>query len=471
MSEAGVVRELAGLVDRLAELSSAADDTERIDRIAVLERLKAAAYAAQLVEVLEFAASQEAANRAAGVRARAAARGIADQVGLARKVSPVSAARQVAQARALIDQLPATFGLLRKGELSEHVAVIVVTETSHLFAQDRRQVDAQLAAKLLGVGPRRAQAAARRLAIQVDQAGAVKRASNALEDRRVSIRPAPDTMAIVSALLPCEQGVAAFAALRREADALVAGGDDRSRAQIMADTFVERVTGQATAEAVSAEIGLVMTDTALLGGDGTAAELDGYGPIPAELARHIARGAPDRFGHTTLGPTGGIGAELDHRLHYAPGQTPQPGESSVGVEPSESGSASQRRARVFLRRLFTDPATGVVTDIDPRRRRFDGQLAKLLVYRDQRCREPYCDAPIRHLDHIQARSVGGPTTAVNGQGVCARFNYVKQMPGWRVQLIDTTVHLIEITTPTGHTYQSRPPPALARRLRANSVSR
>jgi hypothetical protein len=118
---------------------------------------------------------------------------------------------------------------------------------------------------------------------------------------------------------------------------------------------------------------------------------------------------------------------------------------------------------VFLRRLFTDPATGVVTNIDPRRRRFDGQLAKLLVYRDQRCRDPFCDAPIRHLDHIQARSVGGPTTAVNGQGVCARFNYVKQMPGWRVQLVDTTAHLIEITTPTGHTYQSRPPP----RLRVN----
>ena len=103
----------------------------------------------------------------------------------------------MAQATALIDQLPATFGLLRKGEVSEHVAVIVVTETSHLRAHDRRLVDAQLTAQLVGVGPRRAQVAARRLAIQVDQAGAVKRASNALEDRRVSIRPAPDTMAIV----------------------------------------------------------------------------------------------------------------------------------------------------------------------------------------------------------------------------------------------------------------------------------
>jgi hypothetical protein len=186
----------------------------------------------------------------------------------------------------------------------------------------------------------------------------------------------------------------------------------------MADTFVERVTGQATAEAVSAEIGLVMTDAALLGGDGTPAEHDGYGPIPAELARHIARGAPDRFGHTALGATGGIGAELDRRLH-PPCQTPQPGKSSVDVGPSESGAATQRRARVFLRRLFTDPAPGVVTDIDPRRRRFDGQLAKLLVYRDQRCRDPYCDAPIRHLDHIQARSSADPPRRLTGKA-CAR---------------------------------------------------
>jgi hypothetical protein len=417
MYESGVVKRLAGMLGELAGVPSAAeDDATRIDVIAALERLKGAVHAAQLRVVADFAASQEAANKAMGIAARQARRGIPEQIGLARKVSPASAARQVSQARALIQDMPETFELLQHGEVSEHVTTIVTTETSHLAAEDRRLADKRLADQLPQLSPRRAEAAARRLAIEIDQAGAVRRASNAREDRRVSIRPAPDTMAIVSALLPCEQGVAAYAALRRQADTLIATGDGRSRDQIMADTLVQRLTGQSTAEAVSAEIGLVMTDTSLLAGDGEPAELNGYGPIPAELARDIARG---------------------------------------GDGPAGEGST----ARLFVRRLFTDPATGILVDCDPRRRRFDGALAKLLVYRDRICRDAYCDAPIRHLDHIRPHAAGGSTTPGNGRGLCERGNYVRDMPGWTVRLIDQARHLVETTTPTGHSYRSTPPPA------------
>lgn len=403
---------LTGLVDRLAELPSAVvDDAERIDVIAALEKLKAAAGAAQAQIITRFAASQEAANTAMGVPARHAARGVPEQVGLARRVSPAAAARQVAQARALIEQLPATFTLWQRGEISEHVATIVATETSHLAAHDRQLVDKQLTELLPALSPKRAHATARRLAIEADPRAAVQRAGRAREDRRVSIRPAPDTMAVLSALLPCEQGVAAYAALRRHADSLVGAGDGRSRDQIMADTLVERLTGQATADAVSAEIGLVMTDAALLAGDDTAADLDGYGPVPAELARTIARGC------------------------------------------------DTEQARVFVRRLFTDPAAGIVTSCDARRRRFDGSLAKLLIYRDRTCRDPFCDAPIRHLDHIRPHATGGPTTPGNGRGVCERGNYVRHMPGWSIRLIDPRRHVVETTTPTGHRYRSTPPPA------------
>ena len=229
-------------------------------------------------------------------------------------------------------------------------------------------------------------------------------------------------MTVLSALLPCEQGVAAYAALYRHADTLIAGGNDRTRGQIMADTLVERLTGQTTAEAVSAEIGLAMTDAALFCGDDEPAELSDYGPIPAALARDLARGGADPAREN---PTG----EVEH-------------------------------ARVFLRRLFADPITGIIAQIDRRRRRFGGTLAKLLVYRDQYCRDPYCDASIRHLDHIQAHSIGGSTTEVNGRGLCERGNYVATMPGWKARVVDAIFHTVEITTPTGHTYTSRPPPAL-----------
>ena len=419
------VAELAGLVDRLAGLPSAAsDDATRIDVIAALEKLKAAVYAAQLRVIADLAASQEAAHKAMGFQPRQAQRGVPEQIGLARKVSPASAARQLGQAHALIDQMPDTYALLLRGEISEHVATIVTTETSHLAVEDRRLVDKKLADQLPRLSPKRAHAATRRLAIEADPAGAVRRAGNAREDRRVGIRPAPDTMTILSALLPCEQGVAAYAALHRTADAAIAAGGERSRGQIMADTLVERLTGQATADAVSAEIGLVMTDVALFAGDDTAADLTGYGPIPADLAREIARGAGD-------------GA----------------------AQPGEAETRAVGRARIFLRRLFTDPGTGIIEDCDPRRRRFDGVLARLLVYRDQHCRDPFCDGPIRHLDHIQAFAAGGPTTIENGRGVCQRGNYARQMPGFSVRLIDPTRHVVEITTPTGHRYRSPAPAA------------
>jgi hypothetical protein len=43
---------------------------------------------------------------------------------------------------------------------------------------------------------------------------------------------------------------------------------------------------------------------------------------------------------------------------------------------------------------------------DPQRRRFDGHIKKLIMWRDRGCRDPYCDAPIRHIDHIQRYADG-----------------------------------------------------------------
>jgi hypothetical protein len=66
---------------------------------------------------------------------------------------------------------------------------------------------------------------------------------------------------------------------------------------------------------------------------------------------------------------------------------------------------------------------------DPFRRRFDGWLAQLITLRDQTCRDPYCEAPIRHIDHIRPHRDRGPTSLANGRGVCERGNYVRDMPG------------------------------------------
>jgi hypothetical protein len=121
---------------------------------------------------------------------------------------------------------------------------------------------------------------------------------------------------------------------------------------------------------------------------------------------------------------------------------------------------------VFVRRLYTDPTSGQLVGMESSRRVFDGNLRKMLIQRDRICRTPWCDAPIRHGDHITPAAHGGPTSYRNGQGLCGRCNQTKNLPGWSANVLDeepggpTERHIVRTTTPTGHTYDSTAPPVL-----------
>jgi hypothetical protein len=242
---------VARLDEMLAELADAAaddrpaPDAARIDRIARLEKLRAVTAALQAAESVRFAQSQVAEQLAADVHPSKIGRGIAEQIGLACRISPVIAARRLNTARAMWFELRNTYNQLRTGMLSERVAETVVAETRHLDAVTRSQVDAQLAqAGIRSMGFKAATACVRKYAYQADPEGYLQRGRTERRHRRVGVRPAPDTMAILTGYLPVEQAVACYAALRRYADTLVAAGDKRTRDQIMADTLVERLTGQ-----------------------------------------------------------------------------------------------------------------------------------------------------------------------------------------------------------------------------------
>ena len=95
--------------------------------------------------------------------------------------------------------------------------------------------------------------------------------------------------------------------------------------------------------------------------------------------------------------------------------------------------------------------------MDSRRRPFDGALREFLVVRDQVCRTPWCDAPIRHADHVTRAADGGETSAMNGEGLCEACNYAKEAAGWQAIALFSDRHEVLITTPTGHTYVSTAP--------------
>ncbi|MGZ5418665.1 MAG: HNH endonuclease, partial [Nocardioides sp.] len=155
-----------------------------------------------------------------------------------------------------------------------------------------------------------------------------------------------------------------------------------------------------------------MTDRTLLGDDHEPARLVGYGPLPAWLGRSLLATTGER--------------------------------------------ADQ--AKAWVRRLYSSPETGELVAMDSRRRLFTGKLRRFLIIRDEVCRTPWCDAPIRHIDHPHRASDGGPTTETNSQGQCTACNLVKEAPGWAATASRAGPrHTVTTTTPTGHTYTSTAP--------------
>lgn len=417
-------REFADLVDDCWSLASAGADAQAdpraeqaalIDEVRFWEELKAVAAARQARATVSFAKLRRDMPRPVPGSEDAPKRSVNAEIALARRDSPASGSRHVGVAQALVHEMPHTMAALESGELTEWRATIVARETACLSREDRVAVDAELGARKDGMtklSNRELAAETKRIAYRLDPQSVVNRARKARAERRVTIRPAPDTVSWVTALLPVQEGVAVFKALSDAADSHRSGaadGDDRTRGQVMADTLVERVTGQSSAPAVPVEVSVVISDDALFDpGEGDAcdepADIVGYGPVPADVLREWL----------------------------------------------------QADAPAWLRRVYTRPSDGALVAMDSHRRLFEGKLRDFVTLRDRVCRTPWCGAPIRHVDHPVAAARGGGTSAANSQGLCEACNYVKEEPGWQTSVGHDGA--VETTTPTGHTYQSRPPP-------------
>ncbi|MGI8415791.1 MAG: DUF222 domain-containing protein [Nakamurella sp.] len=443
------------------------DPTQQIDRIRSLQRLLNACAGALAAEQLAFADTQVSQQRADRVPTRNLGRGVAEQIGYARRLAPGSASRQLGLARALADRLPQAFALLRDGLISQEQCSVLAAKSSHLDDTDAAMVDAAMAPRLTGWNLKQTEQAVQHAVYAIDPQGFVDRRGKAEEDRTVWIKPAPDCMATVTALLPVAQGVAVYAALKNAAD--TRGVDDeRSAKQVMADTLVERITGQTEAHLVPVQVNLTMTADTLLNNGTTPAWLDDFGPVSAEHARAIVAcdypGAetPDRrqSDWPPTGPADSTRCAADNRSQHSQCGCP-PTSLPDGSPPAGSDKHQSPRevalAKAWIRRILTDPVTGIATNLDTRRRTFDGNARTFLNIRDRTCRQPFCSAPIKHADHIHPHRHGGPTSIDNGQGLCERGNYVKDMPGWTTSKGSQPGEVIT-TTPTGHQYRTLPPP-------------
>jgi Domain of unknown function (DUF222) len=376
-------------------------DTDLVDQITHWENVKNAAAAAQSNAILAFARARAPFELDTGlVTAEHVERSLAAQVGYACRVALTEGRNRILVARDLHTGHHHIHALYTQGLLSEYQVATITSATRHLSPDERAQADRDLAGRHVeNLGVRRMGDLARKLAAEIAPEKFAARARTAKKGRHVSLRPAADGMAYLSALLPAEQGIACLGALARAVQQAAVSPEPltRGRGEIMADTLVERITGQASADDVNVEVQVIVPVDALLDPDSELpAIIPGHGPIPLEriLTHHRSKS---------------------------------------------------------IRRLLT--RDGVIIGGDSKQRAFTGVLATFIRARDGgRCREPYCDAPIRHLDHIQRSADDGKTEFDNGRGICEAHNYVREMPGWGAKRkVDGT---IVTTTPTGHEYVS-----------------
>jgi hypothetical protein len=417
-----------------ATTPAALTDEALIDLICDWERLVSWAQAGQLAAIAELARRRPAEPSGSGEGPGVSEFAI-DELAAALRLSRVAAGNRLHIAVELAERLAGTATAFAAGEIDLPKVRAIVDAVTPLDTATTAAVEAKVLphAAEQTVGQLRSRLA--RAVISAGPAAAAARHEKARADRRVVLRPLPDGMAELWALLPADAATAAYTAI----DDLAHRGpaDDRHIDARRADALVELLTrpygadragdpgpmaGRSTGRGKTRRhwaadtgdtptrasgrplIHITVPATTLLGLDEAPAELAGYGPIPAAMARRIAD------------------------------------------DPTS-----------LWRRILTDPASGAVLDVGNTIYRPPTAIARYVAARDRTCRFPGCRQPARRcdLDHVVPYPAG-PTAATNLLTLCRRHHRLKHEGRWQVRQTDEGV--ATWTSPTGHSYLTHPPP-------------
>jgi hypothetical protein len=325
-----------------------------------------------------------------------------EQVGAALRLSPGTAQRRLSIARTLADRLPATLNLLRSGQLTYLHARKLAEAVTPFDDQATAKIEDRVLTRAADQTLSQFAASLRRAVIAADPRRAEQRHEDAIEARRVVFTPQDDGITELWALLPAEGAALIEAVL----NSLTSGqtdtrSADQRRADALIDVFTRVLSDPNLPEAHGQRpaVSVTVPLSTLLGCDEQPAELDGYGPITAALARRIA-----------TDPTG------------------------------------------TWRRLLTDH-TGQLLEYGRRTYRPPANLTAHIIARDHTCTFPSCRRPAKlcDLDHREPFSQGGQTTRNNVTALCRRHHNAKHHASWRITRGQDGTR--QWTSPTGHRYR------------------
>jgi Domain of unknown function (DUF222)/HNH endonuclease len=331
----------------------------------------------------------------------------AEEIGAALCFTRRAADMHLGLALDLVDRLPAVGEALRQGRIDLARARVICEGTCHLEEAEARRV----ADVVLEQAPRlttgQLGARIRRLAMSVQPEMAVRRYEAAVEERRVMCLPNADgTADLVACNLPAEQAAACMRALNTAAHEAKRAGDPRSIDQLRTDILLDRLEVDRSTTGRRGVVDLDIDLTTLAGLDANPAEIPGFGPIVADVARKVA--------------------------------------------------ASQHHTE--WRVTVTDPDCGTVVWNGVTRRRPTVTQRRYLEARHRCCVFPGCRMPAMNsdIDHTRDFAKGGATDVSNLGPLCRHHHRLKHQGEWRLEQLEPG--RFRWTSRLGHVYTVRPGP-------------
>ncbi|QNE15868.1 HNH endonuclease signature motif containing protein [Pseudarthrobacter sp. NBSH8] len=313
---------LGGLGDRCLDVLSGAAGVEA--RMAALKARAAVKYADTV---------QAVASPGAPVQAQEMA--VTAEVACALTIGDRAAGALLYQSQMLTTALPLTLSALQAGNISWQHARAMVDEAATLDPAGAAALEAHFldpdapnaaAGCPAGEMPAsRFRHRARTWRERHHTESIEKRHAKGVLDRRVEYAPDQDGMAWLSAYLPADQAAGIWNRSTAIARGLQGPDEPRTLTQLRADVFAAAILGSGNPAGHEpgqvppprAHVLVTVPVFSLLGATEEPAMLDGYGPIPASMARALVANGADSFYRVLVDPRDGAPLEIG-RANYRP---------------------------------------------------------------------------------------------------------------------------------------------------------
>jgi len=428
----------------------------RLQRLAFWKQLAAQAAAGMAADAAEFAEFQEAMTPpdATGSERAFVEMSTTAEVAGVLTLSPGAATAFISQSRKVC-AMPAVAGALASGLLSWRHAVIVADETDCLAPESAEALvahffdpDAPSRARGLAPGDLVAHLFRRKVRTWRERtypASVQERHVRCVAERRMEYRPGADGMASITLILPGDTACAIWNKTTAIARGLQGPGETRTLTQLRPDT--------AAALLLSAHTGAAATGR-LDGGEGSGSA-SGADSLPGASGN----GTDPYFVDLSKIPAPKADVLVTIPIFTMLGSTDEPADlDGYGPIPAAMARKLVADGATSFYRVLVDPRDGAPLEIGRTSYRLTEAMKRWIRMRDGHCTFPGCTNPStdNDTDHLTAWQHHGTTGVSNLAQLCPKHHRLRHNSGW-TPTPATGTEPPGWTSPTGRHYPAQHP--------------